>query len=464
MSKDRLDEFTVEDLLEEVARRRAVAHDGSLHDFELVTEDAHHEQSRRELEGFLRNEAENEDDSSKPCPRCGRSCRVRAKSRGRKLRAVCGEVSFARNYHYCGECGEGFYPLDRKLDLPTSGDLTREMERRVLDFGVADTFEEGAERWSVHYNAPISPNLIRRVVDRQGQLLDEADSERVQEFVLPARTTAPELLMVYVDGSMVSTDEGWREVKVGVIVRGDQYLPGNEERRGVVTEARYVAHLGGVEEFRDRLDVALAAAGADDAERIVWLGDGAPWIWNLADEICPKAEQLLDWRHLQEVSAECAKTVVGAETDLSVLWADHVAELLWHAPMDPDGAAESIRTPESPPEHVAELLLELDEGWSQSESPSHREALEAFSRYVDRHRDRMNYYAFRERGDPTGSGTGESAHKHVIQARMKRAGQHWGASRADRMAQLRAVHRTTGPRRFFSVIQQAAAGPMPRSS
>ena len=46
---------------------------------------------------------------------------------------------------------------------------------------------------------------------------------------------------------------------------------------------------------------------------------------------------------------------------------------------------------------------------------------------------------YRAVGLPCGSGAVESAHRHVLQKRMKLAGQHWIPDRADRLAQLRAA-------------------------
>ncbi len=64
-----------------------------------------------------------------------------------------------------------------------------------------------------------------------------------------------------------------------------------------------------------------------------------------------------------------------------------------------------------------------------------------------------------EYGLPIGSGIVESAHKHVLQARMKQAGQRWSMLRGRRMVQLRALYRTAGPRRFHWAIREALKAP-----
>lgn len=56
---------------------------------------------------------------------------------------------------------------------------------------------------------------------------------------------------------------------------------------------------------------------------------------------------------------------------------------------------------------------------------------------------------------PIGSGAVESPHRHVLQTRMKRAGQRWALPNARRMARLRAAYRTGGTQRFYEAIRRA---------
>ena len=51
---------------------------------------------------------------------------------------------------------------------------------------------------------------------------------------------------------------------------------------------------------------------------------------------------------------------------------------------------------------------------------------------------------------------------HVLQVRMKRAGQRWGMVRARRMVRLRAVYRTAGAVRFHWAIREALNAPAAR--
>lgn len=432
-----LEGVTEEELLRELTRRRVGRMGADSAEAEEASLVAGEELSRAALQAWLSTAASNETSAAKPCPQCGKLVPVRGKKRERTIRAVSGEVRVARNYHYCSACRAGFHPLDRQLGLPEHGTLTAAMERRVLDFGVNDPFEEAAARWAVHYPTTISENLVRCVVERVGLALGAADRDRIQSLALPKRAAAA-VLVVQADGGMVPTrdTDRWREVKVGAVVRQDCHLSSREAPRGQVVEARYAAHLGGVDEFRERLDALLRAESANDVPCVVWVGDGAPWIWNIADEICPHAIQVLDWYHAVEAASECAKSAMGPTDPCVRLFVARVKQLLW------EGSIDALQA-----ELQACRLMAPKET---------QKALTVLSGYYEKNRHRLGYRELLERGLVIGSGIIEAANKHVIQTRMKQAGQHWNTTRADRMADLRALYSTAGAARLHAVIRQAA--------
>ncbi len=79
----------------------------------------------------------------------------------------------------------------------------------------------------------------------------------------------------------------------------------------------------------------------------------------------------------------------------------------------------------------------------------------------------MDYPTHRAAGRVIGSGIVESSHRHVLQTRMKKAGQHWSLDGAEKMARLRAVYRTVGPKRFYHRLYARggdAAQELPRAA
>jgi hypothetical protein len=373
--------------------------------------------------------------TAKPCPKCGKRTPMKAQDRERTLRTMAGRIPLKRNYHYCERCQLGFYPLDRALDLPEEGELTREMEKRVLDFAINDVYGECTRRWRVHYREPISENLLRRVVERVGVQCEDADARFLHEELKPVND-APEVLVVEHDGSMlpIRGEKTWKEAKVGVVYRHDL-----DANKPVPDSARYVAVVNGLGEFAPVFEQALAVARIEDAQTVLWLGDGAPCNWTLADQLAPDAVQILDWYHAVQHAVDCGKVLLDEESPFLPLWRDRAESLL--AAGDPEAFISELMdcVPMLPKRGSGERL----------------EAIDNLVRYYRNNAHRMKYRLFREHRFPIGSGAAESAHRHVLQVRMKRAGQHWAMRNARRMAQLRAAYRTAGALGFYAAIQRA---------
>lgn len=421
------------DLFAELARRRAAAlREGDMTSIELQAENA-----KRQLGASLVGRALDERcaaEHGKPlrCPKCGGRARVEEKKASRTVRTLSGEHTYRRNYYRCFACRHGFAPVDDELGIPADGMVTAEVEKRIADFGVNDVFEEAAGRFSMHYGWSISENMVRRVVDRVGEVLESLPELAVQKALLLPSTAPARLVTIGIDGSMLSTREGWQETKVGVVVRDEHHVEGTAMRRGEVTQARYVTATS-VNELRDRLRAAAGLAGVDAAEQVAVVSDGAPWIRSLSDDLFPNAIQVLDWPHVVKHLVDCGKALLGERDPLLATWVATTTTLVWH------GRADTL---------LGELRALLD-------MPDvDRVPVIDLLRYVENNIERIDYPRFRELGLPVGSGIVESAHKHVLQVRMKRAGQHWSPSRCRRMARLRAANRTGGPH-FATRLREA---------
>jgi hypothetical protein len=436
--KRALKQFSENELLEELARRHADKHfrEGmTMSDMELAAEELKDEAGKPSLESML-SRMRPERPTAKSCPRCGKRVPVKARDRERTVKSLSGSVTFRRNYHYCEKCQHGFYPVDRLLDLPEEGELTSELEKRVIDFAVNDVYGECAARWSLHYREPLSENQFRRVADRVGAQCEQADQGRLQE-ALKARAAAAEVLVVEVDGSQlpIRGAEPWKEAKVGVLYHHD-----SAANSPIPKSARYVAVVNGLGEFAPVLEEALEVENIDDVPKVVWLGDGAACNWTLADQLAPDAVQILDWHHAVEHGVDLAKVLLGEEDPLLPMWQRRIEELL--AAGDPEALISE----------VMDCLPEVRKGRGQREA---LEAIESLVRYYRTNANRMKYRLFRDDSLPVGSGAVESAHRHVLQTRMKRAGQRWALPKARRMARLRAAYRTAGAGRFHQAIRCA---------
>ena len=172
----------------------------------------------------------------------------------------------------------------------------------------------------------VSTNFLRCLVER----LALPDYERSASLEQAQRVT------VQVDGSMVPMQVGWKEAKLGVVFSEQHHSRGDDTHRGAISEATYVATMGAVNTFashlsktlpektsrRERFRAQLREPDADepsDAE-LVWVADGAAWIWKLQQRVCPQAIGILDFAHALEHGATCGKELLDEEPATCALW------------------------------------------------------------------------------------------------------------------------------------------------
>lgn len=400
------------------------------------------EEAKRQLGQRLVDEKlaalEEEDGKQKPCPKCTRRTRVRRKNVPRTFKSLSGTHTFTRNYHFCEHCKVGFFPRDALLGLPENAEVTTEVSTRLADFYLNDPFEVAEQRWPVHYPyMAASANLFRQDAERLGEKLEEADEHALEEALKPATSEKARVLYVQNDGAMVSMQNGeWKEVKSAVLFTDDKHCRGSDKKRGKISEARYVSVLGNQREFAKVLEPAFKVANAARAAMVVWLADGARGNWNLARQVWPGAIQILDWFHAVEHASNCAKLLLGEEDVCANIFRERVSEMLMAGQVD-------------------QCIKELQACIELASDGLPLKSLTELIAYYRYNKERMKYDEYRRRGLLIGSGVVESAHRHVIHTRMKRAGQHWGQRGGRRMARMRAAYRTAGPERFFTAIHWA---------
>jgi hypothetical protein len=440
-------ECTDQELLAELSRRRSAREfkEGmTLSEMERSVEQFKFESGSPALEELVRR-MKPESGRAKRCPKCNKLVPVKAKDRQRTVLTLSGPLVLKRNYHYCDSCKLGFHPVDDMLGLPAEGDLSPELDKRVSDFALNDVFDQVAKRWSIHYSFSISDNLARGAIDRLGTALEESDPLYVQTALRPKPEEPAHVLYAMTDGGMLPVREGdgWKEAKVGVVFRDDRHLGATHDKwRGQISEARYATSMEGPASFEHEMTAVLQAEMAKAARAVVWLGDGAPCNWHLAQKLHPGCTEILDWSHVVEHGMNLAKAIFGEEDPCLAVWKQRIEELLFAG--DNNALVRELM----------DCLGTCDEEGSWLLSDGAVAALNDEVRYFRNNAARMRYREFRDAGLLIGSGPVESAHRHVLQVRMKRAGQHWSIAKANRMAKLRAAYRTS-PERFYEAIRHA---------
>jgi hypothetical protein len=261
--------------------------------------------------------------------------------RPKKLLTMFGEVGYKRAYYQCQmeegdkrdeeRCSNGRAPSDEKWGV--SGTRTTPgVQRLVSYYSSMLTYEEAAEAFSRVLPLGISARQVLNLVKPVGKALAEEEDKHVKELFDEAmkkhssekeeREQDPiERLYIEADGIMERMRRGsvpmkddekkhegdvYREVKVGAVFEAER----GRERSELVPDifidtpkkdsTRYVARRTTSENF-GRLLYALAhQAGLKRAKLVVFLGDGAHWIWNMAAEHFPTAIQIVDLYHAKE--------------------------------------------------------------------------------------------------------------------------------------------------------------------
>lgn len=291
------------------------------------------------------------------------------------------------------------------------------------------SFEAASECFDYMLGMQISPFLIRQITEETGKKTDEKQRETAKATFEKPEESAPALLpkdrksgtlYVMTDGSQVNTRQTgkdgstWKEMKLGEVY-SDDHVVTRKDGQSILTEKEYVAHFGGVEAFKPLLFEAAARAGYGTYEKMVMIGDGARWIWNMCDELFPDAIQVLDYYHMCENVYSYAKYLYPSNDSEMKKWAAIVISKIETGKVD-----EVLKT--LPPIHEHKLPVGVPN----------------LHTYLKNNRERMNYKEFERQGYKIGSGAIESGNKKVIQQRMKQSGMRWGIETGQTIASLRA--------------------------
>lgn len=289
------------------------------------------------------------------------------------------------------------------------------LQRVVTDFGADNAFGQVAAKLKEHYGIRLPPGVAARITERHAHALRDTDTT-------PARTTrvAPLALIAETDGSMIPmvmtgpVESGdrrrqrtllWKEARLSLVRRPDEVEP-------TVAVTLGEAALAGAAIKR----LALAA-GLTPRTRVHGVGDGAPWIAEQMErQFGAQGTYLIDLYHL----------------------CDYLA------------AAAPVCNPEHPRDWLATCKANLKAGKLadvMATLDAHREAetvqgdtpVRDAYRYIANRPGQFNYAQAIAAQLPIGSGEVESAHRYVIQKRLKLSGAWWSPANAQAMLNLRSL-------------------------
>lgn len=270
-----------------------------------------------------------------------------------------------------------------------------------------DSYENCNEVLEKYINIEVSAAQVWRVANVYGEEVGKTISEEV--VLTPCKKD--EVIYGMADGSMIFTrEEGWKEVKVGRIFKSSSCIHAGG-KPGWISNSQYLAYLDTHKKFTREMEKLLDHY-SQSKQPIVFISDGAPWIKNWIEDAYPEAISVLDFYHASEHLHDYAKSEIKDETQRKQ-WVDRHLELLLNG-------------------EVQQIIDEL------SSLPVISGEAQKLIDYYESNKTRMDYPLYKKLGAGIiGSGAIESAHRTVVQKRMKQSGQRWSRKGAQNMLYLR---------------------------
>ena len=357
-----------------------------------------------------------------------------ASYRAKVIDTVLGPIRLRRAWYHCGQCGHGLAPRDGELAV-AGASLSPGLRAMAARAAAAVPFAKAAALVSELAGVTLTAKRIERSAEADGAaasaaITAQADAICSRQVVpLPPPQPLPDMLYIAVDGTGVpmvaAATRGrpgkgpdgqahTREVKLACCFTQTSLDEEGHPLRDAGSSS-YLATFEPAAAFGQLVDAEARRRGSEHIRQLVVLGDGAAWIWNIADDLFPAATQIVDLFHARE----------------------HVHELATLA-------ARLLR--KSHPDWLAQRLAELDAGDIGALLAAGRalKFIGSLARerdrqlaYFDVNAHRMRYAHFRELGMFVGSGTVEAGCKAVIGQRLKLSGMRWNIPGATGIATLR---------------------------
>jgi Uncharacterised protein family (UPF0236) len=362
---------------------------------------------------------------SRAQPRKGEKCHA---DRPRRVETIFGSIELTRDYLYSPDDRRGRCPLDEALGLidGTSPGLVRLASRAAAREG----FEAASDDLKELGGIRLDGRQIQRLVAHSGPLVAaqlKLTGPGVELKPMPicyveADGTGIPMVARELEGRKGKQDDGTartREVKLGCVFSQTKT---DEEGRPVRDHqsTSYVGTLESVESFAPLLRDEARRRGLGKARIMVFIGDGAAWIWELARTHFPLAILILDFHHMMEYLHELSQLLYGRDTP----WAGRMKDQ-WKTQMEKDEVQAVIDA------------MNQRAALSGETSAETMEKIQQKIRYLENNKARMRYGTFRAQGLFYGSGVVEAGCKAVIGKRLKQSGMFWSQPGAENIVALR---------------------------
>jgi hypothetical protein len=369
-----------------------------------------------------------------PCA-CGHQAHYQ-ELRSKPVLTAVGRVEVSRPYYLCPHCHNGQFPADIELDIENT-ELSPGVRRMQAVVGQEAPFDHGRQQMKLLADLEVTTKSVERTAEAIGDNIAAREQREIQRAVLldlpNVLASAVPVLYVQMDGTGIPVvaketvgrqgkAEGQpthtREVKLGCVFTQTSC----DEEGFPIRDPDSTTYAGAIEtaeQFGKRIYLEAWNRGSSRAEKVVVMGDGAEWIWNLADQHFPGSVQIVDLYHARQHLWELVRRLHPNDETKQKAWMKRHQRLL------DKGKIEKL---------VAAL------GSTVSTNPEVAEKLRTEADYFQRNAQRMRYPKFRRQRLFVGSGVIEAGCKRVIGSRLKQSGMFWTVRGANAIIALRCCH------------------------
>jgi len=363
---------------------------------------------------------------------CGRGHEAKfVDYRTKTVLTVLSSIRVRRGYYHCAVCQQGVIPKDLALDIVNTS-FSPGVRRLMARVGGKEPFDEGRADLDELAAIVVKTKEVERTSEAMGEQIEQI-ALRERKAVFAGKVVmlhAVPKMYVVIDGTGVpmvphetenragkdETGEAkTREAKLGCVFTQTTL----DEKGRPLRDDASTSYVGAIEtagEFGRRIFTEAIRRGSRRAEQLIVIGDGAHWIWNLADEHFPGATQIVDLYHAREHLSDLAKLLYGPRTPRATAWTEARTEAL--------DAGD-----------VEEIVAAMGRLRPSARTP--KDELRKAIGYFEDNAERMRYNRFRAQGLFVGSGVVEAGCKTVIGHRLKQSGMRWTVRGANAIIALR---------------------------
>jgi hypothetical protein len=312
------------------------------------------------------------------------------------------------------------------------------LQRRMTDFGADLAFGQVPAKLKEHYGIEVPGSAVRTITAAHASHI-HAQEQRLT--TVPAREVP--WVIAETDGSMIpivdtapaQPGEAGGDRRKTRQVRWQEARLSLAHAQGSVTP-RFAATFGEPEVVGEQLRDCALRVGFGPTSRVHSVGDGAPGIADQVHQVFgAQGTYLVDFYHLSEYLAAAAPRCA---PDTPAQWLARQQACLKQS-------------------DVAAVLATLAPYLEGPEVTDKAAPVRCGSRYLTNRPGQFEYQQALVAGLPIGSGEIESAHRYVLQHRLKLAGAWWKEETAADMLALRTLRANGEWNQYWAPLEQLAA-------